>query len=282
MELEIKELKDLYQKHVIDKKIIDKNNCFELLEFYTDISSPDDISNCIDFISSHFYEIAEIKLKLIIKKLGYETIQKIITNDKLKLKDEDLFADFIISLTGENDTFIPLIEYIHFGVCSENTINRILDIITTNNYYSIIKSLHDSVLRSRFHCHKFDRYFVSFDIRLKIDEIKNSSDYYDTYNFLDDLSRKGNRIIIAIALEEGLRFDKIVLLEAARQGNLSLITSLILCGCNKNAMDSIEQGYTPLIWAAHNGHLEVVKYLISIGANINAETDDGSLSLIHI
>ncbi|EAY01695.1 hypothetical protein TVAG_316820 [Trichomonas vaginalis G3] len=67
--LGIQELIDPYKTHVIDKMVLDKNNCIQLLEIYFDICSESKISECVDFISSHFYEIDQNDLKSISKKL---------------------------------------------------------------------------------------------------------------------------------------------------------------------------------------------------------------------
>ena len=58
------------------------------------------------------------------------------------------------------------------------------------------------------------------------------------------------------------------LIEAARKGNLSLVTELHLNGININ----VNNDYV-LRLAAKNGHLEVVKYLLQNGANVNADND---------
>ncbi|EAX87151.1 hypothetical protein TVAG_330190 [Trichomonas vaginalis G3] len=152
--LRIQELIDLYKVHIIDQMKIDKNNCIQLLEFYFDISSKEKISECIDFISSHFYEINKDQLKTISKKLGIDILQRIFCNDKLELDGEDSFANFIISLTKESKEFYPLIENIYFEFCNEQTIKDIQNLTNTNNFQNIVNSFGDSLLRIKNHSSK--------------------------------------------------------------------------------------------------------------------------------
>ncbi|EAY23737.1 hypothetical protein TVAG_120750 [Trichomonas vaginalis G3] len=147
MALEIQELTNLYKTHIIDQMKIDENNCVKLLEFYFDISSNEKILECIDYISSHFYEIHKDQLKSISKKLGIDILQKLFSNDKLELDDEDSFANFIISLTKESIEFYPLIENIYFEFCNEQTIKDIQNLTNVNNYQNIVNSFGDSLLR---------------------------------------------------------------------------------------------------------------------------------------
>ena len=152
--LQIQELIDLYKVHIIDQTKIDKNNCIQLLEFYFNISSKEKISECIDFISSHFYEINKDQLKTISKKLGIDILQRIFCNDKLELDDEDSFANFIISLTKESKEFYLLIENIYFEFCNERTIKDIQNLTDTNNFQNIVNSFGDSLLRIKNHSSK--------------------------------------------------------------------------------------------------------------------------------
>ncbi|EAX86889.1 hypothetical protein TVAG_330220 [Trichomonas vaginalis G3] len=181
---------------------IDKNNCIQLLEFYFDISSKEKISECIDFISSHFYEINKDQLKTISKKLGIDILQRIFCNDKLELDGEDSFANFIISLTKESKEFYPLIENIYFEFCNEQTIKDIQNLTDTNNFQNIVNSFGDSLLRIKNHSSKnrnkfivtlVTNYFESGDVEMSASSIDysksidiinkyRSDDYFITQN----------------------------------------------------------------------------------------------------
>ncbi|EAY16157.1 hypothetical protein TVAG_465450 [Trichomonas vaginalis G3] len=149
MSLDIQELTYLYKAHIIDQMKLDKDNCVKLLEFYSDISSNEKITECINFISSHFYEINTDQLKSISKKHGIDIFQKIFSNQELVVKDEDSLANFIISLLQESTDFYTLVENIHFELCSEKTINDFKCLANENNFQNIVNSFADSLIRSR-------------------------------------------------------------------------------------------------------------------------------------
>ncbi|EAY23336.1 hypothetical protein TVAG_186440 [Trichomonas vaginalis G3] len=149
MNLGINELTNFYKSQVLDKMQIDKNNCIELLEFYLYVSSKDKILECIDFISAHFFEIDKNKLKLASNKLGLDILQRILSRKELVIENEDSLANFIISLANENETFYPLYENIYLEFCSKNIIDEIEASTNANNYKNVVKSLHDSLLRTR-------------------------------------------------------------------------------------------------------------------------------------
>ena len=128
---------------------IDKNNCFQLLEYYFDSCSNDKIKECCQFISSHFYEIDSNRLKTLSTKFGIDILQQIFNSDKLEIESEDSLAEFIISLAQYNNDFYSLIESIRLEFCSENIIKAIKDLTNSNNYQSIVNSLSDPLIRSR-------------------------------------------------------------------------------------------------------------------------------------
>ena len=68
------------------------------------------------------------------------------------------------------------------------------------------------------------------------------------------------------------------LLEAARNGDLIKVQTLLEKGANPNAKD--DDGKTPLHNAVKEGHVEIVKLLLEHGANPNAQ-DDGGLTPLH-
>ncbi|EAX92743.1 hypothetical protein TVAG_334460 [Trichomonas vaginalis G3] len=258
---------------------LDKNNCFEFLEYYSGIESNEKILEICDFISSHFFEIDENKLKSISPYIGYDNIERIIKSKKLFLKDEDSLANFIVSLSRKSETFYPLIEHVHLEFCSEEIINKLVDISDENSSINIIKSLRDSLIRSRYVCHNYNRYNIPKDFRSNVSKYKNSNDFHDAYEILEEF----NHIMILIANKEFISEYKFtflnkILLKASKYGNLTIVKSLIENGCDKEAQD--KYGYTPLIWASENDHLDIVQYLISIGADKEARKDDGTTALM--
>ncbi|EAX87668.1 hypothetical protein TVAG_112720 [Trichomonas vaginalis G3] len=285
IELEIKELIDLYKTQVIDKMELDKNNCLQLLEFYFDISPRyphycSKLLECCDFISNHFFEIDQNKLKSISKKIGFDILQKIVINDKLLIHDEDSLANFVLSLIEVSEIFSPLIENVHFEFCSESIVNKLIDLSDEINYKNIIISLHDSLLRSRSQNQKLSRYnFIT-----KLAEYKKSNDGKKAFEILDEISKKGFQTMTTAAFAEIVDqnksiFGNMILREASSKGNLPLVKTLISNDFDKESKD--KNGNTSLTIASSNGHLDLVKYLISIGADKEAKNQDGDTPLIR-
>ncbi|EAY03864.1 ankyrin repeat protein, putative [Trichomonas vaginalis G3] len=123
------------------------------------------------------------------------------------------------------------------------------------------------------------------EILSKIAGLQNSDVFEIIYNFLDNLSEKGNQKILAKACEVGFwnvklksMWENNVLIEASHRGNLGLVKSLIECGCDKESRSN--QGGTPLIWASGHHHPDIVKYLISVGAKLENPDNYGNTPLI--
>ncbi|KAK8875627.1 hypothetical protein M9Y10_005797 [Tritrichomonas musculus] len=121
-----------YLLSVIDMESVLQNN-------YDSCS--DVLQKLIEFIASHFEFIDKKELK----KLDVCTIEEILRNESLKLKDEDSLLEFIMSLNETDETYSNLFEYIQiFNVSKE----KFLSFINSNNYSSINSDIWDSI-RSR-------------------------------------------------------------------------------------------------------------------------------------
>ncbi|EAY18311.1 ankyrin repeat protein, putative [Trichomonas vaginalis G3] len=281
VELGIQELIELYKKYAIDEKELDIDNCFQLLEFYLQMSSNEKISECVDFISSHFYSIIDDDLKNIAKKLGFDILQRIISNDKLVIDDEDSLVRTIITLTRESEIFYPLFDYVQFEYCSEKILDKIQNLTDSNNFIHIVKSFHDSIARTRKNCPNGPRYIDSEEVLSQIELMKNS-DFESIYNFLEDLSEKGRINMLSKAKKECLIQKNLngcsMLHQAIEKGNIRLVKYLVSVGANKDVKNYI--GITPLHIAIEKGNFEIVKYLISNGVDKEAKDIFGA-SPIH-
>ncbi|KAI5532942.1 protein ubiquitination, partial [Trichomonas vaginalis G3] len=253
VKLYINDLIEFYKNHFIDNTTIDLNNCFDLLEFYFDISSEEKTFECADFISSHFFEIDENKLKTISNKVGFDILQRIINSDKLKIKDEDSLAKFVISLTRESETFYQLIEHIRLEFCSKQIIDEIQNLSNENNFNIIINSFHDSLLRSRPPKHNYVRYNIQNEILQNISELKKSNDFSNIYKFLDEISEKDIRILMSIAFNELAKTKDsegdYIIHKASQDGNLRLVQCLVEHNFDIEIKNN--DGDTPLIWASY-------------------------------
>ena len=80
-------------------------------------------------------------------------------------------------------------------------------------------------------------------------------------------------IVLAFVHLDGLTQD---IYDACRKGNVELIKQL-----SKVNPDTIntpnKSGYTPLIIAGYRNQLDAVKMLLDLGANVNANSEDGTV-----
>lgn len=63
------------------------------------------------------------------------------------------------------------------------------------------------------------------------------------------------------------------LMQAAAEGDVARVRSLLAAGADANARD--EEGATALMRAAHAGHLDAVRALVDAGADVDATDDRG-------
>ena len=113
------------------------NNVFSFLlkhEKYDQIYS-ENINKEIDFISSHFYEINESNIEEI-SKLRLSTIEKIISNKRLQLKDENQLLSIINRLYSKEIKYSILYEYVCFTNVGSESIAEFIDIFDHNDLNS--------------------------------------------------------------------------------------------------------------------------------------------------
>jgi uncharacterized protein len=67
--------------------------------------------------------------------------------------------------------------------------------------------------------------------------------------------------------------------EAALRGRVDSLRELIDAGADVNVQN--ENGYTPLMAAAHDGRLECIKLLIERGADVNRQDESGFTALTN-
>lgn len=82
----------------------------------------------IEFIASHFYEIVE-KHTEELKALKQETLEKIVNNEKLLLKDENQLLHFINVLYSENRKFSSLYETVYFERVTTEVLTEFVNVI---------------------------------------------------------------------------------------------------------------------------------------------------------
>ena len=80
-------------------------------------------------------------------------------------------------------------------------------------------------------------------------------------------------------LQKHDRYDRTVLMHAARQGNLDVVRALVGVGAPVNVQD--ENGCTALMHAASQGNLNVIRILIEVGADVNKRDRSGRTALMY-
>ena len=73
----------------------------------------------------------------------------------------------------------------------------------------------------------------------------------------------------------------LVLLEAAKRGDIDQVKSLVQQGAAVNIMDTYNSNYTPLIYAIRNNRIDMAEYLIDNGANVNPFHYYEPIPLLH-
>ena len=120
----------------IDIKLqeVTENNVFDILQKHlkNKICYSKSISNEIDFISSKFYELIENQ-KEIIMKLDIKTIEKIISNNNLVIRDENQLLSFINNLYSSDSKYSTLYKSVLFQNVEENAIEKFLSIYNIND-----------------------------------------------------------------------------------------------------------------------------------------------------
>ncbi|EAY08380.1 histone-lysine N-methyltransferase, H3 lysine-9 specific, putative [Trichomonas vaginalis G3] len=106
----------------------------------------------------------------------------------------------------------------------------------------------------------------------QISEIPLNSDFETAYNFLKQLSNKGDKLKMSLSCAVGLSEkrssnDYTPLHYACCKGDLQFIKSLVEEGCDRDAATKNESNC--LLMASYYGHLDIVKYLIGVGFEKN-------------
>ncbi|EAX97873.1 hypothetical protein TVAG_490010 [Trichomonas vaginalis G3] len=115
---------------------------------------------------------------------------------------------------------------------------------------------------------KNDQLIESISYFAKLSQLKDVNDFNKVYNYLKELSEKGDEIKMFHSCSIGLSevknsYDGTPLIDACINGDLKLAKSLIEGGCNRNAINKYSNNC--LLEASAKGQLEVVKYLIDNG-----------------
>ena len=146
----------------------------------------------IDFISSKFYEIDNDQQEEM-TNFKYETIEKIIMNENLRIKDEDQLLNFINKLYLKNSNFSNFYEFVIFSNASSETVDIFLEIFDMNNITNEIWKSLSNRLKHEITNEKSDnsiRYFESSE-NCKIFSYKNDLQFNGILDYLRKLTKGG-------------------------------------------------------------------------------------------
>jgi hypothetical protein len=102
------------------------DNVLNRLQFQHEINGSWDRER--EFCSSHFFELETRRLC----ELGFEVIEPIISNPRLKLKDEDSLYEMIKFQMKEDSRYSTLFEYVQFEHLSQNSMISFVDLISNS------------------------------------------------------------------------------------------------------------------------------------------------------
>lgn len=117
----------------------------------------------ITYIANHFEDIDKEQ----IRNLQYEIIEEIISNEYLRLNNEDSLLEFVLSLYSEDHSYSNLFEYIQFSNVSEDSLFSFVDEFEIE---SINKQIWDSIC---------NRLLPNFSKSIKINTIRYLPDFIE-------------------------------------------------------------------------------------------------------
>jgi len=87
-----------------------------------------DVSNEVEFVSTHFYEMTEAFEDL--RSLPFPVIYDIISNPLLKIKSEDSLLNFIVEGVTQRPEYLSLLEHVRFEYVSASEFIRFFELIS--------------------------------------------------------------------------------------------------------------------------------------------------------
>lgn len=177
-----------------EEKERDINTIFELINKHEnyEIFYSDPLKEDIDFISSHFYELNDEKIKNFCK-LKTSTIEKIIGHSKLRLNTEDQLLNIINQLykTDSANSFLYcFVDFLNVSVETISEFLRIFDIndITNETWESISTRLLQDIIKNEKTCDKRKCYFNKEQQKPKSTKsTKNKEIQFDNNNSLNGI-----------------------------------------------------------------------------------------------
>lgn len=86
-------------------------------------------NDIVTYIANHFEDIDKEQLR----KLQFEVIEEIISNDSLRMNNEDSLLEFVLSLYEDDHSYSSLFEYVQFSNVSEDSLYSFVDVFEIEN-----------------------------------------------------------------------------------------------------------------------------------------------------
>lgn len=144
------------------------------------------LKDFISFISSHFYEIDQEKMK----KLPKSAIYSIISNPNLRVSDEDSFLNFIVELYLNDRSYSDLFEYVIFNNVRKKALKSFFSVFTYEDINMNIWHSICDLFTSQSNSNHSERYNINEKHLFHISEFKNDK-FSGIMRYLNN-NKKGN------------------------------------------------------------------------------------------
>ena len=125
------EIKNIKNNEINDENAISLIQLKLLFNF-----SPNEYSNEIDLISTHFENMKEKLISLAKETQYFDIVERIISNEKLVITNEDNLLEFILELCHVSNIYEKFFSYVFLEFCSIKSIKHFLSYLEST-YYGI-------------------------------------------------------------------------------------------------------------------------------------------------
>ena len=154
---------DLTEDNAIDR-LLALTNFYNETSIQLSFEDNQNIDKIIDFISGHFDSFDKEKLK----QFDTPILERIVGNQKIKLKEEDSLLKFILNLYQKDERAAPLFQYVIFRNVSEDGLREFIEKFDIENIdHEIWRSICEQILHSKQSKLKvegrYEKCFTSFE-----------------------------------------------------------------------------------------------------------------------
>ncbi|EAY04942.1 hypothetical protein TVAG_039940 [Trichomonas vaginalis G3] len=290
-------------------KEINKENFYDIYDCATTKNDTNKINECISFFASRMFDFQEDYKIITFKRYGYDFFERVLTSKSLKVSNEDSVVSTIISMSEIDNSFFPLLNHVRVEFCNNNSITSIKNHSIKHSLESISTEVFERALLHRSLIpHKLQisnaNYFSRESIpnpfkNSKIEEYhcldhsdenmrklmslsKTKDNFGKIFKILEKASSEADIATIKLAIDEKYsdvqgKFNRNMILEAARKNNLNLVQHLFNHGADIRSRSSTKR--TILHFFCQEGNLEAVKFALNF-IDIN-DVNNGNETPLH-